>query len=69
VGKRIINDSTRKEMEVVLSEIQTGNFATEWILENKINRPVFNALKKRELEHPLVQVGKDLREMMSWIKK
>ncbi|SDZ12092.1 ketol-acid reductoisomerase [Proteiniborus ethanoligenes] len=69
VGKRIINEDTRKEMEVVLEEIQTGKFAREWILENQINRPVFNALKNKELEHPLVEVGKKLREMMSWIKK
>ncbi len=69
VGKRIINEATRKEMGAVLREIQTGNFAREWILENQINRPVFNARKKSELEHPMVQVGKNLREMMSWIKK
>lgn len=69
VGKRIINEATRKEMGEVLREIQTGKFAREWILENQINRPVFNARKKSELEHPMVQVGKNLREMMSWIKK
>ncbi|MPN56831.1 Ketol-acid reductoisomerase (NAD(P)(+)) [bioreactor metagenome] len=56
-------------MGEVLREIQTGKFAREWILENQINRPVFNARKKSELEHPIVQVGKNLREMMSWIKK
>ena len=68
VGKRIINQSTREEMKKVLSEIQTGEFAREWLLENKVNRPVFNKIKSIELEHELVQVGKNLRSMMSWIK-
>ncbi|GAA0727581.1 ketol-acid reductoisomerase [Clostridium malenominatum] len=69
VGKRIVTEDTRKEMEQVLKEIQNGKFAREWILENQINRPMFNAIKKKELEHPLVEVGKDLRKMMSWIEK
>lgn len=69
VGRRIVNEAVRGEMEQVLKEIQTGSFAREWILENKINRPVFTALKKRELEHPIVEVGKNLRDMMCWIGK
>jgi len=69
VGKRIINDDTRKEMAKVLSEIQNGVFAKNWLLENQINRPNFNAIKRIELEHPIVAVGKELRSMMSWIKK
>lgn len=68
VGRRIINQNTREEMKKVLSEIQTGEFAREWLLENKVNRPVFNKMKEIELEHELVQVGKNLRSMMSWIK-
>lgn len=69
VGRRIITDETRKEMKKVLNEIQTGRFAENWILENMANRPNFNAIKRRELEHPIVEVGKKLREMMAWIKK
>ena len=67
IGKRIITDDTRKEMKKVLQEIQDGVFARNWLLENKMNRPEFNAIKKRELEHPIVAVGKELRGMMSWI--
>ena len=68
-GKRIINQETRKEMKKILEEIQSGKFAEAWILENMSNRPNFNATKRRELEHPIVEVGKNLRGMMSWIKK
>lgn len=68
-GKRIINQETRKEMKKMLEEIQSGKFAEDWIVENMTNRPNFNAIKRRELEHPIVEVGKNLRNMMSWIKK
>lgn len=69
VGKRIINEETRKEMKRVLHEIQTGQFARNWLLENQANRPVFNAMRRIEAEHPIEVVGKRLRDMMSWIKK
>ncbi|WFD09830.1 ketol-acid reductoisomerase [Tepidibacter hydrothermalis] len=69
VGRRIVTDKTREEMKGVLTEIQTGAFAKDWIMENKLNRPVFNSFKQRELEHPIVEVGKELRGMMSWIKE
>ena len=69
VGKRIINEETRKEMKRVLHEIQTGQFARNWLLENQANRPVFNAMRRIEAEHPIEVVGKKLRDMMSWIKK
>ncbi len=68
VGRRIINEETRKEMKKVLEEIQTGKFANNWLMENLLNRPQFNAIKAKELEHPIVEVGKDLRSMMSWIR-
>ncbi len=68
-GKRVITQETREEMKRILDEIQSGNFAKEWLLENRVNRPVFNALRKREREHMLEQVGERLREMMSWLKK
>lgn len=66
-GKRIINESVREEMRKILKEIQSGEFAREWILENMCGRPVYNALKKKESEHPIEEVGKRLRSMMSWI--
>lgn len=69
VGKRIVNEDTRKEMKKVLQEIQNGEFAKNWLTENTVNRPVFTAIKKRELEHPLTKVGQNLRSMMSWLNK
>ncbi|MCG8482484.1 MAG: ketol-acid reductoisomerase [Clostridia bacterium] len=68
-GRRIITEETRKEMKKVLHEIQSGQFAEKWILENMSNRPNFNAIKRTELEHPIVEVGEKLRDMMAWIKK
>lgn len=69
VGKRIITDETRKEMKKVLTEIQDGTFARNWILENQANRPSFTAVRKKEAEHPIEVVGQELRSMMSWLKK
>ncbi|HOB29454.1 MAG: ketol-acid reductoisomerase [Dethiobacteria bacterium] len=69
VGKRIVNGETRKEMKKVLAEIQSGEFARQWILENQANRPVFNAIDRQEKEHPIEKVGRKLREMMPWLKK
>ncbi len=69
IGKRIITDETKKEMKKVLSEIQDGSFARDWILENKIGKPHFNATRRMEAEHPIEKVGKELRKMMSWIKE
>ncbi|OGL41306.1 MAG: ketol-acid reductoisomerase [Candidatus Schekmanbacteria bacterium RIFCSPHIGHO2_02_FULL_38_11] len=68
-GPRIITDETRKEMKKILLEIQSGEFAREWILENQANRPVFNALARKGSEHLIEKVGKELRKMMSWIGK
>jgi ketol-acid reductoisomerase len=69
VGPRIINEEVREEMHAVLSEIQTGQFAREWILENHAGRPVYRALKRMGEEHPIEIVGKKLRSMMSWLHK
>jgi len=66
-GRRIITDATRREMERILEEIQTGQFAREWILENMAGRPVYNAVKRKDSEHLIEQIGKKLRSMMSWI--
>ena len=68
-GKRIITPETREEMKRILKEVQTGSFAKEWILENQVGRPMFNALKKKEAEHPIEEVGKKLRSMMGWLQE
>ncbi len=69
VGKRIVNQETRKEMKQVLSEIQDGTFARNWLLENQTNRPFFNAMRKEAQSSQIETVGKQLRGMMSWLKK
>jgi ketol-acid reductoisomerase len=69
VGKRIITDETRKEMKKVLSEIQDGSFARDWILENQANRPHFNAMRKAEREHLIEKTGAELRSKMTWNKE
>ena len=66
IGKRIITEDTKKEMKKVLTEIQNGTFARNWILENRVNRPHFNAERRMHAEHQLEQVGKELRKMYSW---
>jgi ketol-acid reductoisomerase len=68
-GRRIITERTRKEMQKILKEIQKGRFAKEWIKENEDGRPNFNQLLKEGDEHPIEAVGKQLREMMPWMKK
>ena len=69
IGKRIITDETRKEMKKVLTEIQNGKFAKEWINENEIGRPEFNAMRKSEAEHQIEVTGADLRSRMTWKKQ
>jgi ketol-acid reductoisomerase len=68
-GKEIITAETRKNMKKVLEDIQSGAFAREWILENKAGRPVYNAIKEKEENHLVEKVGRELRKMMTWIKK
>jgi len=67
-GPRIVTEETRAEMRKILGEIQSGQFAKEWLLENKVGRPTFNAIARRQAEHPIEEVGKRLRGMMSWIQ-
>lgn len=69
IGKRIITDETKNEMRKVLKEIQEGVFARNWITENKVNRPNFNSRRRIEEQHQIEVVGKELRKMMSWLKK
>ncbi|WP_105615982.1 ketol-acid reductoisomerase [Vallitalea okinawensis] len=66
VGQRIVTDDTKNEMRKVLHEIQNGEFAKNWILENKANRPSFNARRRLEQEHVVEEVGKELRKKMIW---
>lgn len=69
-GRRIITEETRKEMKKVLEEIQRGVFASKWITENNAGgRAQFLAMRSKESEHQLEKVGKELRKMMSWLKK
>jgi len=67
-GTRIITGKTRKEMKKLLSEIQSGQFAKEWILENQAGRPQYRAMLKNQANHLIERVGKELRSMMSWLK-
>jgi ketol-acid reductoisomerase len=66
-GPRIVTDETRAEMKKILEEIRGGHFAREWILENKANAPAFKAMRRREREHPIEEVGRRLRRLMPWI--
>ena len=68
-GPRIINETVKGEMKKILNEIQSGEFAREWILECKANKPVFNALTTKGENHPIETVGKKLRDMMPWLQK
>ncbi len=68
-GTRIITEETRKEMKKILAEVQNGEFAKRWILENKAGRPAYNAMKKKESEHLVEKVGAELRKMMPWLEK
>ena len=67
-GPRVVNELAKEEMGQILSEIQDGSFAREWILENQAGSPVFNALRRREAEHEVEVVGEKLRKMMPWLK-
>ncbi|HID16551.1 MAG TPA: ketol-acid reductoisomerase, partial [Candidatus Atribacteria bacterium] len=69
MGKRIITEETRKEMKKLLSEIQSGQFAKDWLTENKVGRPFFYTMRKRESNHLAEKVGRELRKMMPWLKK
>ncbi|MEL7039486.1 MAG: ketol-acid reductoisomerase [Cyanobacteria bacterium J06592_8] len=68
-GPRIVTDQTRAEMRKILKEIQTGQFAREFVLENQSGKAGFTAMRRQEAEHPVEDVGQDLRAMFSWLKK
>jgi len=67
-GPRVVSEDTKKEMKKILGEIQSGQFAREWVLENQANRAGFLAMRRRDADHQIEEVGKRLRAMMSWIK-
>ena len=68
-GPRVISPAVKDEMRAILDEIQSGEFAREWILENQAGRPHFNALRRSGREHPVEIVGKEMRAMMSWLER
>ncbi|XWN31828.1 MAG: ketol-acid reductoisomerase [Devosia sp.] len=68
-GPRIITDETKAEMKRILSEIQTGRFTRDWMLENRVNQTSFKAIRARNAAHPIEEVGENLRAMMPWIKE
>jgi ketol-acid reductoisomerase len=68
-GHRVVTAETKVEMKKILSEIQSGQFAREFVLENQAGKPGFTAMRRQEAEHPIEEVGKDLRAMFSWLKK
>ena len=65
-GPKIITEETKKSMKGILTDIQDGTFARNWILENQTGRPYFNAIKRMQAEHQVEVVGKDLRDKMLW---
>ncbi len=68
-GPRLVTPETKAEMGRILKEIQSGQFAREFVLENQSGKPGFIAMRRQEAEHPIEEVGKDLRAMFSWLKK
>ncbi len=68
-GPRVVTDQTRAEMRRILGEIQSGQFAKEFILENLVGQPVLQRSREAEKAHPIEEVGKRLRDMMSWIRE
>lgn len=67
-GPRVVTEASKQAMKAVLKDIQDGEFAKGWILENQANRPVFNAINRQENEHPIEVVGRELRKMMPFVK-
>ena len=65
-GPKIITDETKKAMKQVLTDIQDGTFAKNWLLENSVNCPNFNAMRRRGAEHSSEKVGAELRKLYSW---
>ena len=67
-GPRVIDDSARARMQVILDEIQDGTFARCWIAENEAGQPEYRRLMQADLDHPIETVGKKLRAQMDWLE-
>lgn len=68
-GPRVVTEEAKKAMKGILTDIQNGTFAKNWLLENEVGRPFFNATKNKEAEHEIEKIGSELRNMMSWTKQ
>ena len=68
-GPKIVDEGTRARMRDVLKSIQSGDFAKTWIDEDASGRPQYDALMKRDLEHPIEEVGGRLRAQMPWLSR
>ena len=68
-GPRVVNAATRAEMKKILDDIQSGRFARDWMLENRVNQTSFKAMRAKQAAHPIEEVGAKLRAMMPWIKQ
>jgi ketol-acid reductoisomerase len=68
-GPRVVNEATRAEMKRILSDIQSGKFVKDWMLENRVNQTSFKAMRAKNATHPIEEVGAKLRAMMPWIKQ
>ncbi|MGE0746647.1 MAG: ketol-acid reductoisomerase [Rhodospirillales bacterium] len=68
-GPRIVTDATKAEMKRILGEIQSGQFARDWVLENRAGQPSFKAMRRQGAEHDIEKIGEKLRDMMPWIKE
>ncbi|TMJ29855.1 MAG: ketol-acid reductoisomerase [Alphaproteobacteria bacterium] len=68
-GPRVVNEATRAEMKRILADIQSGRFARDWMLENRVNQTSFKAMRARMAAHPIEEIGAKLRAMMPWIKQ
>ena len=68
-GPRVVTDETKTEMRKILKEIQSGQFARDFVTENQSGKPGFTAMRRQEAEHPIEEVGKDLRAMFSWMQE
>jgi ketol-acid reductoisomerase len=68
-GPRVVSPETKAEMKRILTDIQSGRFVKEWMLENRVNQTSFKAMRAKLAQHPIEQIGAKLREMMPWIKQ
>ena len=67
-GPRVVDDHVKESMKQILEDIQNGSFAREWISENDEGRPRFNVMRREDTEHPIESVGKELRDMMGFLR-